>query len=141
MDKTKPQVSKQEKDNYVYCEECIANTREEKDIERRKYPVLVKLPLYIYPPKGKAVLMGYVSKCLNCQKSYGFSWSKESNRYSSDRVRQMLIDANRGKYTRGLTEAEICSPVVFKVREEDSDFLSYSRRFNQLLKAYTGEAK
>ena len=107
---------------YTYCEDCNK--------------LLVKLPLYVYPPTGKAVLVGYVSKCLNCQKNYEFSWIKEANKYSSEQIRTMLKKANEGKYTKGLTEAELCAPKLFEVREDDTDFGTYARRFDTLLKQY-----
>ena len=136
MEKTKNTVEPKKNDKYIYCEDCIAKTREEKDEENRKYPVLSKLPLYVYPPTGKAVLVGYVSKCLNCQKNYEFYWVKEPNKYSSQNIRDMLKKANEGKYTKGLTEAELCAPKLFEVREDDTDFASYANRFNNLLKQY-----
>lgn len=109
-----------EEENYMRCENC--NT------------IMVKLPFYVYPPKGLAVKVGDIIKCLNCKTALSIDWIP--NRYDSERMRKLFIEANRGKYTRGLTEAELCSPEVFKIREDDTDFLTYSRRFQTLLKQY-----
>lgn len=104
--------------------------------------LLVRLPLYVYPPVGKAVLVGYVDKCLQCQNNKRFIWIKTIEKYSSQRIKDMLIKENEGKYTRGITEAEICSPKVFEINEEtDTDFFAYARRFNKLVDSYNGVSK
>ena len=127
--KTIQQKTQVEPDHYRYCDNCSKE-------------VLVRLPLYIYSPKGEAVLVGYVNKCLNCWKNYEFIWIKTIDRYSSQRVRELLIRANQGKYTRALTEAEVCSPKLFEVNPEtDTDFSSYQQKFKKLLDSYNGAFK
>ena len=133
------------KDKYFFCEHCLRESREAKrkdETIKEIYSPLVRLPLYIYPPVGKAVLVGYVDKCLQCQYTRGFVWEKAPDKYSSQRIKDLFIKENQGKYTRGLTEAEICSPKAFEINDEiDTDFFAYARRFNKLLDSYNGVSK
>lgn len=132
----------------MICEKCLqesirlkAESKNSEEIEEVHTPI-VRLPLYIYPPTGEAIRIGYVDKCLTCNKNYRFVWEKTLDKYSSQRIKDLFIKENQGKYTRGLTEAEICSPKAFEINDEtDTDFFAYARRFNKLLDSYNGVSK
>ncbi len=132
----------------MICEDCLKESirlkaeSKEPDKVEEVYEAIVRLPLYVYPPTGAAVRIGYVDKCLRCNKNYRFVWENTIEKYSSQRIKDMLMKENQGKYTRGITEAEICSPKAFEINEEtDTDFFSYARRFNKLVDCYNGVQK